>query len=294
MRLDGILEEVKALAVEAGAFIAEQRESFDVSRVESKQRHDYVSYVDKGCEQLVVSRLKEILPEAGFITEEKTVAQSGLGQRSQELAQEQSGLGQRSQELAQEQEDGHEELLWVVDPLDGTTNFIHDLAPYCVCIALRNQQEILLGVVYEVTRKELYSAAKGMGAELNGKPIHVTSNADLDQALVMIGYPYNADGWRQFCMRLTGQLYGHCASIRSNGSAEAELCYVASGKIDVYIESFIQPWDVAAGAIILQEAGGRVTDYEGTDKLWQSGRQVLATNGKLHDAMLQEVKKALS
>ena len=264
MRLNRILEEVKALAVEAGAFIAKQRESFDASKVELKQNHDYVSYVDKGSEQMIVARLKEIMPEAGFITEEKTV----------------------------QQVDEQTEYFWVVDPLDGKTNFIHDLAPYCVCIALRSKTEILLGVVYEVTRKELYSAAKGMGACLNDKPIHVSSLTDLDQALVMIGYPYNADAWRQFCLNLTGQLYGHCASIRSNGSAEAELCYVAAGKIDVYIESFIQPWDVAAGACILMEAGGRISDYDGKEEQWESGRQVMATNGLLHQKMLQEIRKA--
>ena len=259
MDLQHILSEVKALAVEAGQFIANQRESFDASKVELKQSHDYVSYVDKRSEEMVVSRLREILPEAGFITEEKTVEQM-------------------NEQMA---------YFWVVDPLDGTTNFIHNLAPYCVAIALRSKTEILLGVVYEVTRKELYSAAKGMGAFLNERPIRVSGQTDMDNALVMIGYPYNADGWRTFCLNLTGKLYGHCASIRSNGSAEAELCYVASGKIDAYVESFIQPWDVAAGACILQEAGGRISDYEGTEALWPSGRQVLATNGSLHGEMLK-------
>jgi myo-inositol-1(or 4)-monophosphatase len=157
---------------------------------------------------------------------------------------------------------------------------------------LRNKTDILLGVVYEVTRRELYSAAKGMGAYLNGQPLHVSRLADLDQALVMIGYPYNAEGFRQFCLNLTGQLYGHCASIRSNGSAEGELCYLAAGKIDVYVESFIQPWDVAAGACILLEAGGKISDYDGADAQWESGRQVLATNGLLHEAMLKEIQKA--
>lgn len=263
MDLQRVLSEVKMLALEAGKFIADQRKSFDLNRVESKQSHDYVSYVDKGCEQLIVSRLKEILPEAGFVTEEKTIEQ-----------------------------EGKKELLWVVDPLDGTTNFIHDLSPYCVSIALRNSTEILLGVVYEVSRKELYSAAKGHGAFLNDIPIKVSSISDVDQALVMVGYPYNADGWRQFCLNMTGRFYGHCASIRSMGSAEAELCYVAAGKIDVYFESFIQPWDVAAGACILMEAGGMVTDYDGADEKWESGRQVLATNGLLHADVLSEMKKA--
>ncbi|MDE5551135.1 MAG: inositol monophosphatase, partial [Bacteroidaceae bacterium] len=149
MQLADLLEEVKQLAMEAGAYIAMQRENFDLDRVESKQSHDYVSYVDKGCEKMIVARLKALLPEAGFITEEKTTVQK----------------------------DESSELFWVVDPLDGTTNFIHDLAPYCVCIALRNKEDILLGVVYEVTRKELYYAAKGMGAFLNGSPIHVSTRS---------------------------------------------------------------------------------------------------------------------
>ncbi len=264
MDVDLILEEVKLLAIEAGAYIAKQRECFDLSRVELKQSHDYVSYVDKECEKMIVARLKALLPEAGFITEEKTT----------------------------EQKNDDTELFWVVDPLDGTTNFIHDLAPYCVCIALRNKTDLLLGVVYEVTRKELYSATKGKGAFLNGHPIHVSAVSNPDEALVMIGYPYDADAWRPFCLNLTGSLYGHCASIRSNGSAEAELCYVASGKIDVYIESFIQPWDVAAGACILMEAGGRISDHRGADEQWESGRQVVATNGLLHDSMLHEIQQA--
>ena len=242
MDLQGVLEEVKQLAVEVGTFISKQRETFDLSRVESKHSHDYVSYVDKESEKMIVARLKEILPVAGFITEEKTT----------------------------EQKD----------------------APYCVSIALRNEKEFLLGVVYEVTRKELYSAFKGGGAYLNGRKIHVSSFTDMDKALVMIGYPYNAEGYRRFCMNLSGQLYGHCASIRSNGSAEAELCYLAAGKIDVYVESFIQPWDVAAGACILMEAGGKVTDYEGKNELWESGREVLDTNGMLHEAMLKEISRA--
>lgn len=264
MDLQSIISEVKTLARETGRFIAEQRKNFDSSRVESKQSHDYVSYVDKECERMIVSRLKEILPQAGFITEEKTIAQ----------------------------DDGSKELYWIVDPLDGTTNFIHDLAPYSVSIALRDSKDLLLGVVYEVTRDELYSAAKGQGAYLNDRAIKVSPLSDLDQALIMVGYPYNAEAWRDFCLKMTGQLYGHCASIRSFGSAETELCYLAAGKIDVYFESYIQPWDVAAGACILLEAGGKITDYKGGNEKWESGHEVLATNGLLHDKMLAEMEKA--
>ena len=187
---------------------------------------------------------------------------------------------------------GQHDVFWVIDPLDGTTNYIHDLAPYCVSIALRTEAEILLGVVYEPSRDELFSAALHQGATLNGQRIHVTDTADIDQCLVMIGYPYNADEYRPFALKMTERLYGHCASLRSMGSAEAELCYLAAGRIDVYFESFIQPWDVAAGACIVKEAGGTVTDYAGADKLWQSGRQVLATNGKVHGQMVDIISKS--
>lgn len=256
--------------MKVGKFQAEQRKSFSLDKVESKHSHDYVSYVDKESEMIIVSNLKQILPEAGFITEEKTV----------------------------EQKDDNSEYFWIVDPLDGTTNFIHDLGPWCVSIALRNKDHFLLGVVYEVTRKELFFSSKGKGSwclsnDGQLKQIRVSNTSDLDQALIMVGYPYNADDWREFCMALSANLYGHCASLRSYGSAETELCYLAAGRIDVYFESFIQPWDVAAGAAILIEAGGRISDYEGGDELWECGRQVLATNGLLHDSIIAEMSRVL-
>ena len=269
MDLNRILLEVKALAREVGEFQAEQRKTFQLDRVESKHSHDYVSYVDKESEKKIVSRLKEILPEAEFITEEKTV----------------------------EQKSEDAKYVWIVDPLDGTTNYVHDLAPSCVCIALKDKDGYLLGVVYETSRRELFFAARGNGAWLEqdgteAKQLHVSKIDDLDKALIMIGYPYNADAWREFCLNITGNLYGHCASIRSYGSAESELCYLAAGRIDIYFESFIQPWDVAAGACILLEAGGKISDYAGGDDNWQSGRQVVATNGLLHDAILKEMQIA--
>lgn len=265
-----LLEKVCALATEVGLFQAEQRKAFRRERVEAKGNHDYVSYVDRESERKLVEALHGMLPDAGFLTEEKTT----------------------------EQADTAHGRVWIVDPLDGTTNFIHDLAPWCVCIALKEEGALTLGVVYEVTRRELFYASRGGGAWLRAadgseRRLRVSPVDEVDQSLVIIGYPYNADGFRDFCTRLTAQLYGHCASLRSTGSAEAELCYVAAARADVYIESFIYPWDVSAGALILQEAGGRVSDYQGTDALWPSGREVLATNGAVHAAMLATVQQTL-
>ena len=257
-----ILEKVCRIAVETGTFQAEQRKNFSLDSVQAKKSHDYVSYVDKESEKMIVAGLKEILPEAGFITEEKTT----------------------------EQITETTEYVWIVDPLDGTTNFIHDLGPWNVSIALQQNGELVMGVVYEVARKELFYASKGNGAWLKTSdgattPLHVSATNDIDQALVAIGYPYNAEEFRELCIALSNRLYGHCASIRSLGSAETELCYVAAGRLDIYVESFLQPWDVSAGAAILKEAGGRISDYAGTDRLWKSGREVLATNALLHEEM---------
>lgn len=264
--LNKLRGEVEQLAVRVGQYLAERRKHFADVKVESKHAHDYVTDVDKASERMIVEQLTALLPEAGFVTEEKTVAQA----------------------------DDDKQLFWVVDPLDGTTNFIHGLTPYCVSIALRSPEDILLGVVYEPVCGELFSAALGQGATLNGKPIHVSSTENLDKALVCMGYPYDAENYMPFCLGMTKALYGHCASLRSFGSAESELCYLAAGRIDVYFESYIQPWDVAAGACVLREAGGQISDYTGTDRLWNNGQQVLATNGHLHPAMLLVIEDVFS
>lgn len=270
MDITELLNEVCSLSVKVGQYQAEQRKIFSRDRVETKHSHDYVSYVDKESERMIVSKLKELLPEAGFLTEEQTT----------------------------EQDFDNNEYVWIVDPLDGTTNYIHDLSPWCVCIALKHDAELILGVVYEVTHGELFYASKGNGAWLRTndgsvRRLTVSPVDKIDQALIVVGYPYNAEDFRDFCTSLTARLYGHCASIRSFGSAEMELCLVAAGRADIYIESFIRTWDVSAGAVILKEAGGTITDYQGTDKLWQEGRQVLATNGKLHADMLREIEQAI-
>lgn len=265
-----ILDKVCDLAIKVGKYQREQRRTFSRDKVETKHSHDYVSYVDKQSEMMIVSGLKELLPEAGFVTEEKTTEQTGGA-----------------------------EYEWIVDPLDGTTNFIHDLGPWCVCVALKHSGELILGVVYEVTREELFYASKNCGAWLRtggneARRLSVSPVRDVDNSLVCIGYPYNADDYRDFCASLTASLYGRCVSVRSFGSAETELCYVAAGRLDMYIESFIQPWDVSAGAVILKEAGGMITDYQGEDKLWPSGREVLATNGKIHAAILNRIRQCRS
>ena len=242
------------IARRAGAYIREERKKFSLESVERKHAHDYVSYVDKGSEQLIVAALKELLPDAGFITEEQT-AQRGLSP-----------------------------LCWVVDPLDGTTNFIHQYPPYAVSIALLQGKEILIGVVYEICADECFYAWKGGGAYADGSRLHV-STQKIQDALLCFQLPYNSDAYKPTIQRLIDTFYGNVGSIRMCGSAAMALCYVAAGRLDGYAEQYIGQWDFMAGSLIVMEAGGIVTDYSGSSDFTQ-GNSVVATNGIIQQDIL--------
>ena len=280
---DFMLEEltrgVCEIAKQAGAYIREERRKFSLESVERKHAHDYVSYVDKGSEKQIVSALRQLLPEAGFITEEGTTKmEEGRGKMGEE-----SALSPQSSALT-----------WVVDPLDGTTNFIHQYAPYAVSIALLQGKEILIGVVYEVCHDECYCAWKGGGAyvELKGESLKLkVSNQKIQDALLCLQLPYNSDAYKPVIKHLIDKLYGNVGSIRMCGSAAMALCYVASGRYDGYAEKYIGQWDFMAGALIVKEAGGMVTNYEGTVDFTQ-GNNVVATNGVIQQDLLNVIKTA--
>lgn len=280
---DFMLEEltrgVCEIAKQAGAYIREERRKFSLESVERKHAHDYVSYVDKGSEKQIVSALRQLLPEAGFITEEGTTKmEEGRGKMGEE-----SALSPQPSSLT-----------WVVDPLDGTTNFIHQYAPYAVSIALLQGKEILIGVVYEVCHDECYCAWKGGGAyvELKGESLKLkVSNQKIQDALLCLQLPYNSDAYKPVIKHLIDKLYGNVGSIRMCGSAAMALCYVASGRYDGYAEKYIGQWDFMAGALIVKEAGGMVTNYEGSEDFTQ-GNNVVATNGVIQQDLLNVIKTA--
>ena len=276
------------IARQAGAYIREERRKFSLDSVERKHAHDYVSYVDKGSERLIVSALRELLPEAGFITEEGTAEEV------------------KSDEVKSER------LLWVVDPLDGTTNFIHQYAPYAVSIALLQGKTVLIGVVYEICADECFYAWQGGGAWLCGmrnvecgmrnvecgvrnvecgvrsERLHVSSQK-MQDALLCLQFPYNSDAYKPVMKRLIDRLYGHVGSIRACGSAAMALCQVAAGRLDGYAEQYIGQWDYMAGSLIVMEAGGTVTDYSGSLDFTQ-GNSVVATNGVIQQDFLTVIK----
>lgn len=253
--LKELTADVCRIAKQVGVFLKEERKVFSLDRVEQKNSHDYVSYVDKTAEKMLVKELAGLLPDAGFITEEDTVAQST------------------------------KELNWIIDPLDGTTNYIQDCAPYCISLALRDGEELLVGVVYEVCRDECYSAWKGGGAYLNDKQIRVTDKP-IGEAFIGLDVPYNAEAYKSIVLRLMDELYGKVSSIRVNGSAAMGLCYVAAGRYDGWMEAFIKSWDYSAGVVLVREAGGKITDYYGYENILNT-HHIIASNKIIHNDLLK-------
>lgn len=256
MNLEFLTPEVCKIAKEGGRFLAQERKTFRKDRVEEKNAHDYVSYVDKETEKLLVARLSQLLPQAGFITEEDTVAFE------------------------------KKDYYWVIDPLDGTTNYIQDNAPYCVSIALTSDTEILLGVVYEVCRDECFYAWKGSNSFLNETQIHVSDTDNMGQAFIGLDLPYNAGDYKSVVNHLMDSLYGKVSSVRINGSAAMSMCYVAAGRFDAWAEAYIKPWDFMAGALIVLQAGGAVTNFTGSS-LFRKGHDILASNSLLNNDILE-------
>lgn len=241
-----------------GEFIRTERKTFSYNKAEVKGLNDMVSYVDKTAEQKLVDQLSALFPEAGFITEEDT----------------------RNELKAYN---------WIIDPLDGTTNFIHGIPCYAVSIALEHQGEVILGVVYEVVHNECFSAYQGGGAFLNDTAIRVSERKNLSESLIATGFPiYNFERLDPYLKALT-HLMKNTHGLRRIGSAATDLCYVACGRVDGYFEYNLNAWDVAAGALIVKEAGGTVCDFSKGNN-WLFGREVIASNAYLQ----QEFEKIIS
>jgi len=260
IRLQYVTMQVVELAKTAGAFIRNEAENFDLSKVEHKGLHDMVSYVDRESEKTIVKGLRDILPEAGFITEEGTAIEEG------------------------------EEYKWVIDPLDGTTNFLHSLPPYSISIALLKNDELQIGVVYEITKDECFYAWKSGGAYCNGKKIHVSNATSLEESLIVTGFPYSLLGKEDAYFAIMQEFVKRTHGMRRLGSAAVDLSYIASGRLEAYYEFNLNPWDVAAGILIVREAGGTVTDFKGGPNC-QDGSELLATTSAIHKDALAVIKK---
>lgn len=177
---------------------------------------------------------------------------------------------------------------WVFDPVDGTTNYAHGLPIFCASLGLEIDGRVEIGAVYDPTRRELFTAERGQGARLNGVPLRVSATAAVSEALLVTGFPYDVRRHGSEILDLFGHFIARSRAVRRLGSAALDLCYVAAGRLDGYWESKLKPWDTCAGALIVEEAGGRVTTWDGAT--YQSRQLALvASNGQIHDQMLAEI-----
>jgi myo-inositol-1(or 4)-monophosphatase len=250
------------IARNSGKIMAEERKNFDASKIESKGMHDLVRYVDKESEKRIITELQKLLPELGFIAEEGTNDTRG------------------------------ERFNWVIDPLDGTTNFIQGVPVYCVSIGLLDGDELVVGVVYEVGRDECFYAWKNGGAYLNGEKITVSDRSDIHDALLATGFPYSDFSRIEEYIEFLRWAMKNARGVRRLGSAAADLAYVACGRFDAFWEYDLKPWDVAAGALLVKEAGGMVSDYSGGDN-YLFGREIVASNSLINRTVLDKIKESL-
>lgn len=242
---------------EAGVQIFSSLGSVSSHEVEEKEWNSLVSYVDKNAEKYLVSQLSFVLPEAGFITEENTVDQS------------------------------EREWIWVIDPLDGTTNFLEQIPIFSVSVALMHRGLPAIGIVYEVCRDEMFYAFKGGGAWLNGKSISVSKKENLHEVITATGFPYTREFDYDTALLVFKSFLTETRDIRRLGSAAVDLSYVAAGRFGVYYEVTLNIWDVAAGILIVTEAGGTVTDLSGD--LHLNNGQILAAAPQFYDRALELV-----
>ncbi|HJQ29097.1 MAG TPA: inositol monophosphatase family protein [Rubrobacter sp.] len=250
--MNGELEAALGAAQAAGEVL---RDGFGLRRqVRYKGEVDLVTEMDERAEEIISEALLGAYPSYGMLAEEGGALR------------------------------GEEDARWIVDPLDGTTNYAHGLPIFSVSIALEKAGEVVLGVVHDPMREETFVAERGRGARLNGESTDVSETDELVQALVVTGFPYDRDEVPA-ALDLFGRFSMLARGMRRLGSAALDLCYVASGRLDAYYEQGIHAWDVAAGGLILEEAGGRITDYRG-DPFELEGGELVASNGPLHPALV--------
>jgi myo-inositol-1(or 4)-monophosphatase len=259
MNLEKITTDVCLLAEKAGKFIREQSAILSSSDIRVKGEHNFVTFVDEQSEQMIIRELGKILPGSGFIAEESPNLET-------------------------------RELSWVIDPLDGTTNFIHGLPLYSVSIALMEGTELLIGVVYEAGQRDCFYTWRGAASYLNGKVIRVSGTARVTDSLFATGFPYYDYGRLEPYLELFKHMMKSSRGIRRLGSAAADLAWVACGRFDGFYEYGLSPWDVAAGALIVSNAGGRVCDFNGGED-YLFGKEIVAITPLIFEDFMSRLRK---
>jgi len=260
MNLENITNEVVRLCLQNGAYIRQQLELLKAKDIELKDEHNFVTYVDRKSEEMLVDELSRLTPGCGFIAEESHYGPAEA------------------------------DLKWVIDPLDGTTNFIHGVPIFSLSVALMEGNRVILGVVHEINRSESFYSWEGGKAYLNGKKISVSSAARLHDSLLVTGFPYSRDYILDQYVDLFKGFIRRTQDLRRLGSAAADLAYVAAGRFEGFYEIGLSPWDVAAGSFLVQQAGGKVTDFHGGND-YIFGKSLVSSNGLVHNEMIEVVQE---
>lgn len=260
--MEPLLNIAVSAARQAGEIIIRHMEQVDRLKITAKNGHEYFSEVDIKAEQAIINCIRKAYPEHGILAEESGV------------------------------QDGDGESIWIIDPLDGTSNYLHGFPFFSVSIALKIKNRIEHGVVYDPLRHECFAASRGRGARLNDRRIRVSKQTQLSASLLGTGVPFRDVALAQRYLPTFEALLGKCAGVRRTGSAALDLAYVASGRLDGFWEFGLRPWDIAAGSLLIREAGGLISDLQGGDDFLKSGDTVAGTP-KVFKSLLQTISPAL-
>ncbi len=250
-------------AREAGRIINRASQDVGALKIQSKTFNDFVSEVDRSAEQAIIDTIRDAYPDHGFLGEESGKSNSDA------------------------------DNIWIIDPLDGTTNFLHNFPQYCVSIALQQKGVLTQAVIYDPVRNDLFTATKGRGAFLNDKRIRVTNRTKLQASLISTGFPFRDFTHLDTYLAMLKDMIKNTTGIRRPGSAALDLAYVAAGFTDGFFEINLSTWDIAAGGLLVQEAGGMVGDFEGNES-WLNTGNIVAANAKVFSQMLQVLSPHLT
>jgi myo-inositol-1(or 4)-monophosphatase len=260
--MEPLLNIAVSAARQAGEIIIRHMEQVDRLKITAKSSQEYFSEVDIKAEQIIINAIRKAYPEHGILAEE-------------------SGM-----------QEGNEEFVWIIDPLDGTSNYLHGFPFFSVSIALKIKGRIEHGVIYDPLRHECFAASRGRGARLNDRRIRVSKQTLLSASLLGTGVPFRDIHLAQRYLPTFEAMMGKCAGVRRTGSAALDLAYVASGRLDGFWEFGLRPWDIAAGSLLIREAGGLISDVHGGDDFLTHG-DVVAGTPKVFKSLLQTLSPAL-
>ncbi len=255
------LETAVAAAMRAGEIIVRNLGRISKDDIGLKEASDFVTRVDLESEEMIIRKIRGSFPHHHFLSEEGT-------------------------------KESESEYRWIIDPLDGTTNFIHGYPIFSVSIALEHEKEMVIGVVFDPMRNELFTAEKGRGSFLNGLPIRVSGVDSMGRSLITTGFPFRKREVIDTYLRIFKCLFLKVSDLRRGGSAAIDLSYVACGRCEGFFEFGLSPWDMAAGALVIREAGGIVSDFGGGEDYLKTGN-IIAGNPSIHRSLLQEIRKVV-